>query len=196
MKDAELACSLGKVEENRGINDGRGEFLKKWVVTGLAIEGFFKLTCHCSWCLNFQLFQKRSGSPQAWALRGLGFPATASVSWVQLQTPFGGQSEILLQNSRVAYVLIVNWVLCLDNLFILEGCCYPLQPIDQVEGLTPLLEQTSNFFQFTSNPSSNSVWSECVTKTSIALILQCEMHVLEHRETDGKECSSSVPKAF
>lgn len=29
MRDAELMRSLGKVEENSGINDGRGEFLKK-----------------------------------------------------------------------------------------------------------------------------------------------------------------------
>ena len=44
--------------------------------------------------------------------------------------------------------------------------------------------------------SSNSVWSECITKTSITLILQCETHAMEHRETDGKECSSSIAKAF
>lgn len=43
--------------------------------------------------------------------------------------------------------------------------------------------------------SSNSVGSECVTRTSITLISQCEMCVREHRGTDGQECSSSVPKA-
>lgn len=149
------------------------------------------------------MFKLPALSEEEWQPAGLSTVGTgfSSNSFCSLSpdtnTFWGAEGDPPPKQSKTdAYVLIGNWVLCLDNLFILDGCCYPLQPIDRVEGLAPLLEQTSNFFQFTSNPSSNSVWSECVTKTSIALILQCEMHIMEHGETDGKECSSSVPKAF
>lgn len=43
---------------------------------------------------------------------------------------------------------------------------------------------------------SRSVWSDRVTKTSTAVIWQREVHVAECRETEGAECSSSIPKAF
>lgn len=43
---------------------------------------------------------------------------------------------------------------------------------------------------------SRSVWSDQVTKTSMAVIWQREVRVVERRETEGEECSSSIPKAF
>lgn len=126
-------------------------------------------------------------------LQGLAFPAKTSPSW--FQTPFR-EVEGHPSPEQLGCLCLLLVAFAFKISFYFGGILLPFQNYWSGGIFVFCFETHLQVSAVSWDLFFHCVWSERVTKTSLPSVFQCEMCSVEHRETNGKKCSNSIPEAF